>query len=293
MQAAAIGALAAYPVMALARRIPAPLMMIGAGLFLMNSETGRNLSQKATERAEDLAEQGQRMAHDWRDKSADTLSSVVEQASSVGASIRGSVSETADDARRYAAHLGSTVGESVSDARRSVSETAEDARRYAAHLGSTVDDNISDARRSMRDADYGQSMRDLRGNAMNSVQATVGATTDALTSWARENPVLTAVIGMAVGGLVASAIPVTRAEVRLAETATGDLRRRFGDVVTTAQGAVDQAAERTAQQGLTPESIADASRDFGERALKVAEAAAGAALSRTDQQDNTHTPAGA
>ena len=37
LQAAAIGAIAAYPVAALMRRIPTPIMMIGAGLFLLSS----------------------------------------------------------------------------------------------------------------------------------------------------------------------------------------------------------------------------------------------------------------
>ncbi len=258
LQAAAVAAIAAYPGMAIARRIPAPLMMIGAGLFLMSSEAGRDLSRRATEGAGDLAEQGQRMAQDWRKHSADTLASV-------GASIRSSVSETAGAASQYAAQTRSDIA-----------------------------DGIAASQRDMRDAAHGltSSARDLGGNAVGSTNATAVA----LANWARENSMMAAAIGMAAGGLVASALPVTRAEARLTETAGGDLRRRLRDAesqgVTTATEAVEQIHERTSQQGLTPQAIAEAARDFGERALKVAEAAADAALSRADGQNDSPNPAG-
>jgi hypothetical protein len=263
LQAAAVGAIAAYPVMALVRRIPAPLMMIGAGLFLMSSETGRALSQKAADGAGDLADQGRRMAHDWRDKSAEALTSVAEQASSVGASIRDAANEA-------------TGG----------------ARRYAEEMGSALEDGMAGSSQGMRS--QGQNARDLGGNAINSLQRSTGAATDALTGWAQANPLLTAALGLAVGGLLASVLPVTRAETQLVES-TG-VRRRLSDAasqgVSAAAEAVSQIAERASEQGLTPQGVADASRDFGERALKVAEAAAGAALSPAGQQDNRQPPAG-
>ena len=99
---------------------------------------------------------------------------------------------------------------------------------------------------------------------------------------------MAAAAGMAAGAFVASALPVTRIETRIAETATGDLRRRLGDAAAQGASAVDQITERASQQGLTPQAIADAARDFGERALKIAEAAAGAALAH----DDSHIPAG-
>lgn len=257
LQAAAFGAMAAYPAAALARRIPAPLMMIGAGLFLMSSETGRNLSQKAAERAGNLTEQGQRLAQDWTDASTDALASVAEQVSSVGDSIRSSVSETTESASRTAARIRSNIADGIDDLQRSSANAQERA-----------------------------------GNASDLLQKSA----DVLANWARNNPMTAAAIGMAVGGLVASALPVTPVESRLAESASGDVRRRLGEAaaqgVTTATEAADRIAARTSQQGLTPEAIGEAARDYGERALKVAKAAADAALSSPTPHNDSQTPAG-
>src|SRR4051794_23310010 len=57
MQAVAIGASVAYPAWRLARAIPLPVLMIGAGLFLTSSKTGRDLTRKASEFAEDISDE--------------------------------------------------------------------------------------------------------------------------------------------------------------------------------------------------------------------------------------------
>src|SRR6516225_8648112 len=51
IQAVAIGASLAYPLMRLVRAIPMPILMVGAGLFLACSKTGRDLTQKASDTA--------------------------------------------------------------------------------------------------------------------------------------------------------------------------------------------------------------------------------------------------
>jgi hypothetical protein len=276
LQAAAVGAIAAYPLLALARRIPAPIMMVGAGLFLMSTETGRSLSQKATERAGDLADEGARMAHDLRDRSADALASVAEQASSMGASIRGAVSETADSAGRHIDDVRASMADGAVEAQRTVRDATKDASSGAQALRQNLDQRAHDA--------------------VGAVQKSAGAAADGLMRWARENPALAAAAGMAVGGFVASVLPVTRVEARVAETAAGDLRRRVSDAaaqgMTAATGAVAQIAQRVGEQGLTPEAIGEAARDFGGRALKVAEAAAGAVGARPTGHDDSSIPAG-
>jgi hypothetical protein len=283
LQAAAVAAMVAYPAMALARRIPPPLMMMGAGLFLMSSQSGRTLSHKATERAEDLADQGRKMAHDLRDRSADAVAGVAEQASSIGRSVRSSVDEAVEAIGRAAGDLRSGVADRASESKHSIRDAAHGVQDAAHGVQDTAQDMARDVNARAR-------------NAMGSFQQSTRETADNLVRWARENPMMAAAIGMAVGGLVASAIPVTRVEARVAETAAGDLRRRLGDAaaqgMTNATGAMDEIAQRASQQGLTPEAIADAAREFGERALKVAEAAAGAALSRSNGHDDSNIPAG-
>jgi Protein of unknown function (DUF3618). len=68
MQAVAVGASVAYPLLRIARAIPLPLLMLGAGVFLAGSKTGKAYTQKASDVAADLADQATRRAHDLGDQ---------------------------------------------------------------------------------------------------------------------------------------------------------------------------------------------------------------------------------
>src|SRR3978361_850781 len=68
MQAVAIGASVAYPLLRMARAIPLPVLMIGAGLFFAGSKTGQAASQKPFDMASDLSDEVQRRAHDVQDQ---------------------------------------------------------------------------------------------------------------------------------------------------------------------------------------------------------------------------------
>ena len=68
MQAVAVGATLAYPLFRLARAIPAPVLMVGAGLFLAGSKTGQTVTQKASDIASDLSEDLLQRAHDLGDQ---------------------------------------------------------------------------------------------------------------------------------------------------------------------------------------------------------------------------------
>ena len=50
MQAVAVGASVAYPLLRLARAIPLPILMVGAGLFFAGTKTGQSATQKASDR---------------------------------------------------------------------------------------------------------------------------------------------------------------------------------------------------------------------------------------------------
>jgi hypothetical protein len=51
LQAAAIGVGVAYPLLRIARSIPAPVLMVGTGLFLLGSGPGQKLSETASKKA--------------------------------------------------------------------------------------------------------------------------------------------------------------------------------------------------------------------------------------------------
>src|SRR6202171_3354157 len=71
MQAVAVGASMAYPLLRLARAIPVPVLMVGAGLFFAGSKTGQAVTQKASEVASDLSDEVSRRARDFGDQIGD------------------------------------------------------------------------------------------------------------------------------------------------------------------------------------------------------------------------------
>ena len=68
MQAVAVGAGIAYPLLRLARAIPVPVLLVGAGLFFAGSKTGQSAAQKASDMASDLSDELRRRGHDLSDQ---------------------------------------------------------------------------------------------------------------------------------------------------------------------------------------------------------------------------------
>src|SRR4030088_2084813 len=107
MQAVAVGASVAYPLLRVARAIPLPILMIGAGLFFAGSKTGQSLSQRLTDAAADKASAGRDFASEHIDRlnqavssGTDRLSSATEKlqdkAGTLGASVADRVAEIRD-----------------------------------------------------------------------------------------------------------------------------------------------------------------------------------------------------
>src|SRR5581483_1082197 len=124
LQAVAIGAGIAYPLLAVARSIPAPVLMIGAGLFLMGSRTGQSLTQgladqgaAAADRLSEGADALRRSAHDARDFAAGQASRAGEALASGADALRQKASETADAVKDQAAAL-ATQSSRAADAAR-------------------------------------------------------------------------------------------------------------------------------------------------------------------------------
>ena len=65
MQAVAVGASVAYSLLRLARTIPLPVLMVGAGLFFAGSKTGHSATRKAGEMASDISDEVGRRARDF------------------------------------------------------------------------------------------------------------------------------------------------------------------------------------------------------------------------------------
>src|SRR6202163_2304848 len=81
MQAVAVGASVAYPLLRLARAIPVPILMVGAGLFFAGSKTGQAATQRASDVAFQPSGQATRRARDFGNQSGDTASAAKTYAS--------------------------------------------------------------------------------------------------------------------------------------------------------------------------------------------------------------------
>src|ERR1700720_1976913 len=74
MQAVAVGASVAYPLLRMARAIPLPILMVGAGLFFAGSKTGQSATQKASDVIADLSDEVGRRAREFGDQAGESAS---------------------------------------------------------------------------------------------------------------------------------------------------------------------------------------------------------------------------
>ena len=98
LQAVAVGAGLAYPLFNLMRAIPAPLLLIGAGLALSRSTAVREATDQAMTQARDTfadaTDSARRTLHDMRDAAGSAL----ERGSEFASSVADGISNTARDA---------------------------------------------------------------------------------------------------------------------------------------------------------------------------------------------------
>src|SRR3954463_1908457 len=259
LQAVAIGAGVAYPLWNLFRAVPAPLLLIGAGLALSRSTAVREATDEALARAREAADRATDMTRQKMEEGRDTAGSVVDRATELASSARDRVNATVSDAKEPGTDFATTHtlatngGNAAMDRARGALDTAsEKATSFAAQAK------------------------------------------DTLTNTYEQNPLLVAGIGLAVGALIASSLPTTSAENRLFGDTSGKLRRRAADAAAqgldAAKEAVDNVVEAAAQEGLSAEGLASAAGDLTRKARSVAESGVEAAIGKSNPSNPTSSP---
>jgi hypothetical protein len=304
MQAVAVGASVAYPLLRLARAIPLPVLMVGAGLFFAGSKTGQAASQKASDVAADLSVDVVRRAREWGDQVQDTASAASTYASEQFDRVSSAVAVGTDQVRGVADAAGAAVAsnsqkikDSAAAAGASLSERAnslkDEGLRFAGSAAAAVQDIASDATAAARStagtvADTGMNAARTLGNkasdAADQARKTIFQTIE-------QNPLLVAGVGLLLGGLIASALPRSEFEDDLVGD-TSDMAKRRAQTVASqgfdaAKGAVGEIYNETARQaeaeGLTTDGIGQAAQDIGQRVRRVAEAAVTTAFEPSEQ----------
>jgi hypothetical protein len=315
MQALAIGTSVAYPLLRMARGIPLPVLMIGAGLFFAGSKTGQAASQKAFDMASDLSDEVQRRTQDVRDQVGEQAAAAKAYASDNLDRLRDRVSSETERVSQAA----DKVNEAANQAGATLASGADSLRDKAASLGASVADQAGDLKdRTFKAAgSAASSLQDLASDATSSARRMAGSAADAGLNAARtardtasdltgrtaksfvetieQNPLVVAGVGLLVGGLIASALPRSGIEDGLIGGASTSVKKRAQaaasqglDAAKDVAGDVyDRAARQAEAEGLTPDALDDAAQELGRRVRRVAESAVTTAFEPQDlkQQD--------
>jgi hypothetical protein len=293
IQAVAVGASLGYPLLRMARAIPLPIVMVGAGLFLAGSKTGQAATQKASDMAADLAGEAQRRARDLRDQVDDATASARSYASDNLNRLRAGVTGASDQASLAADRTGyavaasadqlkgraSSVGASAADQANALKDRAMGAVGSAADQASALKDKAMGAVGSAtsRLQSAASAAQDIASDATSEARRMMGNTVDAGLSAVRtardtaaelpakagktvvetieQHPLIVAGVGLLVGGLIASALPRSRIEA---------------GVIGAASTAVKRRAQAAAAQGI--DAAREAAGDVYDQTMRQAQA---------------------
>ena len=293
MQAVAVGASVAYPLLRLARAIPLPVLMVGAGLFFAGSKTGQTASQKASDVAADLSDDVARRARELGEQVQDTASAArtyaSEQFDRVSSAIAGGTDQEglADAAGAAVASNSQRIKDSAASAGATLSDRAsglkDDGRRLAGSAATTVQDIADGATAAARSA--ASTVVDTGVDAARTIRRTASDASDragkTIFRTIEQNPLLVAGVGLLVGGLIASALPRSGLEDDLVGDASSAAKSRaqaaashgFDAAKATVGEVYDETARQAEAEGLTPDGIGKAAQDISQRVRRVAEAA--------------------
>jgi len=310
MQAVAVGASLAYPLLRLARSIPVPVLMVGAGLFFAGSKTGQSITQKASDMASDLSDDLSRRGHDLSAQAGATVNTVKDAISDVTARVSDGLSSGVDRAQ---AAMPSAADLSLGDRLKNSTQSVTDGI-------STSVAGVKEEAAAMATAAVGSS-RDLLANAATATRNAAASATEAGLETARdvrdkasdyssearkrvlntiqENPLLVAGVGLLLGGFIASALPKSELEEDLVGDAATAAKKRASEVASkgfdAAKGVAGEILENVARQagieGLTPDKLDESAREIGQRVRRVAESAVTTAF-EPEKAPQSHTGGG-
>ena len=237
MQALAAGTAVAVPMLRLARGFPLPLLMIGAGLAL-TSKTARDRAAAAAapamDRGRQLLDTAAEQAEAFRSAAKDAMSSARSQATGMTADAQDAVTGVADDLRNRAAQGASAVTDRLKSGMETAKDTVERARSTAKDTAGAFKDAAVSAPAKAREA--------------------IG-----------DNAALVAGLGIAIGGVIAAAIPKTRTEGKIIGQASDKLKQAADEAIQSGFEAASEVARSAA--GAAADAVADA--DLGGHASRL------------------------
>lgn len=249
MQAIAAGTVLSVPVLRLARAFPLPLLMMGAGLAL-TSKSVRDRASKAAapsiEKAEELVDQAVDQSRSFANGVKDGLSSAQSRAA-----------ETLEGAGNKASDVITDLGSRAADQVKGGIDAAQDT---VAQLRKTAATTVEGARR------YARAVPEKARGVISDNAALIGG------------------LGIAIGAVIAAALPRSEVEAKAMGRASNSVKRAadeatqagFNTIQDTARSAADAAQKSVADANLgahatrMTQNIADAVKDAAEDVVSAA-----------------------
>jgi hypothetical protein len=310
LQAAAIGLGVGYPLFRIARSIPAPVLMVGAGLYLLGSSSAQNASRKLGQNASrklgavagQISEQVgagadavRQNVHDVQGLASDGLASAraavfsglesfKDQTSTAGAMLADGLNQTKDGAANFANSASDSIGDIKQKAIETFAATSDAVSGHAATTRSFLQDTTGGVAEFGADTAY-----KIRDRAVETSQKATSIINQTL----QRNPLLVGGLGLAIGMLIASALPQSDIEKGVLNDAGAQARKQANDLASKgfdaakgiAVGVIADVAEQAVREGLSTTDLNATVEDLGRRVRKVAESATGAAFGATKTND--------
>jgi hypothetical protein len=228
MQAVAVGASVAYPLLRFARAIPLPVLMVGAGLFFAGSKTGQAATQKASDVASDLSDEVVRRTREFGDQIGESASAAKAYASDQLDRVSAAVSGGTDPVSRTADAAGATI---VSE-----SKTLQD---RAASVGGTLSNRAADLR------DQGVRMAGAAAATVQEKAAFFGSSpTDIATDLKDQGLRTASSAATTVQDIAANATTIGRSAAGTAAEAGRAVRKTASDLTERAEKTIFQTIEQ-------------------------------------------------
>ena len=244
--------------------IPAPVLLVGAGLAL----TQFGGSSRAPTSARSRQSGGERQGEQLPDGLRQTAQNVSFNLSQAAEGLKEKVADAAEQAR---AGVSEGLGAIRSRAAAAISDTTESARAAAS-------DTVTAATATYR------SGIDAASRTGDQLSESFKQSKENLFETMERHPFLVGGVGLLIGAVIASALPVSQTENRLFGDTSDDLKNRARGMAseglevakTTVQDIYQESASRAQQEGLSPEVVRKTVKGVGDKVKSLVEQAADA-----------------
>jgi len=263
LQAVAVGAAVALPVLKLVRAMPAPLLLVGAGLLLSRKTgNGQGSLSQAAGRMQQRAEAARSQFTDAIGRTTDTARRQLHDAQDYAR-------EGVDSVMQRTAAATSGLRDQVAGATEGAKGAVEGARSAITGATSAVTNAAENA------LDQGTAL------AQQARKAVVGTF--------EQNPLMVAGAGLLIGAVIAAAFPSTETEEKLLGDASDAVKRQAEGLAAkgvdaaeaAARAALENVANAAGEQGLSADGLKTLGENLTEKVRAVAERGVDAALGET------------